>query len=287
MKLFKSADLIRKSKYISRDLSWLRFNYRVLDQAKDAGRSLFDRLRFMAITSSNLDEFFMIRVGSLYNYIDYGKERVDYSGLREMPFRRKLLDFAHRFVNDQSLTYLNELKPQFEKNGFNILRMSELTELELKKADGYFKNTIFPLLTPMVYDSYHGFPLMMNQMLIFGVVTRTGSLDDEAEKGQERLTFVQIPQNLSRFFELTRKDKVMFVPIEEIVRANLPKLFRNVDILSADLFRITRNGDFTLEESDDIDVDFIKEIQLGLKTRKKGRVVRLEVEPNASASTLR
>ncbi|GAB2478370.1 RNA degradosome polyphosphate kinase [Hymenobacter qilianensis] len=279
MKLFKSADLIRKSKYISRDLSWLRFNYRVLDQAKDPSRTLFDRLRFMSITCSNLDEFFMIRLGSLYNYIDYGKERIDYSGLREMPFRRKLLDFAHRFVNDQSLTYLNELKPQFEKNGFNILRMDELTELELKKADGYFKNTLFPLLTPMVYDSYHGFPLMMNQMLILGVVTRT---EAEGEKGQERLTFVQIPQNLSRFFELTRKDKVIFVPIEEIVRANLPKLFRNVDIESANLFRITRNGDFTLEESDDIDVDFIKEIQVGLKTRKKGRVVRLEVEKDAS-----
>ncbi|MGY2133900.1 polyphosphate kinase 1 [Hymenobacter sp. HD11105] len=279
MKLFKSSDLIRKSKYISRDLSWLRFNYRVLDQAKDPSRTLFDRLRFMSITSSNLDEFFMIRLGSLYNYIDYGKERIDYSGLREMPFRRKLLDFAHRFVNDQSLTYLNELKPQFEKNGFNILRMDELTELELKKADGYFKNTLFPLLTPMVYDSYHGFPLMMNQMLILGVVTRT---EAEGEKGQERLTFVQIPQNLSRFFELTRKDKVIFVPIEEIVRANLPKLFRNVDIESANLFRITRNGDFTLEESDDIDVDFIKEIQVGLKTRKKGRVVRLEVEKEAS-----
>ena len=290
MKLFKSADLIRKSKYISRDLSWLRFNYRVLDQAKDPARSLFDKLRFMSITSSNLDEFFMIRVGSLYNYLDYGKERVDYSGLRELPFRRKLLDFAHRFVNDQSLIYLNELKPQFEKQGFSIRRVEELTEIELKKVEGYFKNTVFPLLTPMVYDSYHGFPLIMNQVLTFGVVTRESGLTDalplpaapDVEKGQERLTFVQIPQNLTRFFEITRKDRVVFVPIEEIVRANLPKLFRNVDILSADLFRITRNGDFTLEESEDIDSNFIKEIQTGLKTRKRGRVVRVEVEPEAS-----
>ncbi|WP_223649217.1 polyphosphate kinase 1 [Hymenobacter psoromatis] len=293
MKLFKSADLIRKSKYISRDLSWLRFNYRVLDQAKDPGRSLFDKLRFMSITSSNLDEFFMIRVGSLYNYLDYGKERVDYSGLRELPFRRKLLDFAHRFVNDQSLTYLNELKPQFEKQGFSIRRVEELTEVELKKVEGYFKNTVFPLLTPMVYDSYHGFPLIINQVLTFGVVTRESNLADavlpvvsalppDVEKGQERLTFVQIPQNLTRFFEITRKDRVVFVPIEEIVRANLPKLFRNVEILSADLFRVTRNGDFTLEESEDIDTDFIKEIQTGLKTRKRGRVVRVEVEPDAS-----
>ena len=96
-------------------------------------------------------------------------------------------------------------------------------------------------------DAYHGFPLMMNQMLIFGVVTRIGNglavgLDGEEEKGQERLTFVQIPQNLTRFFELTRKDKVMFVPIEEVVREFLPRLFRNVEIISADLFRITRNG---------------------------------------------
>ena len=292
MKLFKSADLIRKSKYISRDLSWLRFDYRVLDQAKDASRSLFDRLRFLSITSSNLDEFFMIRVGSLYNYLDYGKERVDYSGLRELPFRRKLLDFAHRFVNDQSLTYLNELKPQFEKHGFSIKRVQELTEVELKKVEGYFKNTVFPLLTPMVYDSYHGFPLIINQVLTFGVVTRDMASAAEVvpaapdapdlDKGQERLTFVQIPQNLTRFFEITRKDRVVFVPIEEIVRANLPKLFRNVDIVSADLLRITRNGDFTLEESDDIDTNFIKEIQAGLKTRKRGRVVRVEIEPDAS-----
>ncbi|MDJ0364178.1 polyphosphate kinase 1 [Hymenobacter sp. H14-R3] len=290
MKLFKSADLIRKSKYISRDLSWLRFNYRVLDQAKDPSRSLFDKLRFMSITSSNLDEFFMIRVGSLYNYLDYGKERVDYSGMRELPFRRKLLDFAHRFVNDQSLIYLNELKPQFEKQGFSIRRVEELTEIELKKVEGYFKNTVFPLLTPMVYDSYHGFPLLMNQVLAFGVVTREKAAGEgvpvsatpDVEKGQERLTFVQIPQNLTRFFEITRKDRVVFVPIEEIVRANLHKLFRNVEIVSADLFRATRNGDFTLEESEDIDSDFIKEIQTGLKTRKRGRVVRVEVEPDAS-----
>lgn len=294
MKLFKSADLIRKSKHISRDLSWLRFNYRVLDQARDPGRSLFDKLRFLSITSSNLDEFFMIRVGSLYNYLDYGKERIDYSGLRELPFRRKLLDFAHRFVNDQSLTYLNDLKPQFEKQGFSIRRMPELTEVELKKVEGYFKNTVFPLLTPMVYDSYHGFPLIINQVLTFGVVTRGIPQNEpggtplgaapvpDLEKGQERLTFVQIPQNLARFFEITRKDRVVFVPIEEIVRANLPRLFRNVDIVSADLLRITRNGDFTLEESEDIDTNFIKEIQAGLKTRKRGRVVRVEVEPDAS-----
>jgi len=283
MLINKVSDQIKRSKYISRDLSWMRFNYRVLDQARDIDKNLLDRLKFLAITSSNLDEFFMIRVGSLYNYIDYGKERLDYSGLREMPFRKKLLDYAHRFVNDQYLTYNNELKPLFEKSSFDILKVSELTEIEQKKVDSFFKNTLFPLLTPMVYDNYHGFPLLMNQLLTFGVVTRT----TDEQKAQDRITFVQIPQNLARFYEIHRKDKIIFVPIEEIIRFKIKKLFRNVEIVSADLFRITRNGDFTLEESDDLEADFVQEIKAKLKTRKKGRVVRLEMERNPSPFMLK
>ncbi len=279
----KVSDQINKSKYISRDLSWLRFNYRVLDQARDTNKSFMDRLKFLAITSSNLDEFFMIRVGSLYNYIDYGKERIDYSGLRELPFRKKLLDYAHRFVNDQYLTYNNELKPLFDANGFDILKVSELTEPEQKKVDSFFKNTIYPMLTPMVYDNYHGFPLLMNQLLTFGVVTRT----TEEQKAQDRVTFVQIPQNLARFYEISRKDRIIFVPIEEIIRFKIKKLFRNVEIVDLNLFRITRNGDFTLEESDDLDADFVQEIRAKLRTRKKGRVVRLEIERNPSQFMLK
>ncbi len=276
----KLSDQIRKSKYISRDLSWLRFNYRVLDQVKDPTKSIFDRLKFLAITASNLDEFFMIRVGSLYNYLDYGKERIDYSGLRELPFRKKLLEFAHRFVNDAYQTYQNDLVPLFQKNGFDICNIDSLTEIEQRKADRYFKNTVYPLLTPMTYDNYHGFPLLMNQILIFGVVTKT---NDESKLQPHRLTFVQIPPNLARFYEIQRKDKIIFVPIEDIIRWKIKKLFRNVEIVSLDLFRITRNGDFTLEESDDIDADFIQEIKVKLKTRKKGRVVRVEVEKSPSA----
>ncbi|KAA5543493.1 polyphosphate kinase 1 [Adhaeribacter rhizoryzae] len=282
MELNKISDQIRSSRYISRDLSWIRFNYRVLDQAKNTSRGLFDALKFLAITASNLDEFFMIRVGSLYNYIDYGKERVDYSGLRELPFRRKLLEFAHRLVSDVYLTY-EEWKIQFEANGLSICKIEDLTESEQRKAGRYYMNTIFPMLTPMVYDNYHGFPLLMNQSLIFGVITKS---TDEA-KSQNRLTFIQVPQNLARFFEIQRKDKLLFVPIEEIIRWQIDTLFRNVEIVSNDLFRITRNGDFTLEESDDIDADFINEIKVKLKTRKKGRVVRVEIERNPSTMLLK
>ncbi|AMM52463.1 polyphosphate kinase [Rufibacter sp. DG15C] len=282
MNPIKVSDQIRKSNYISRDLSWMRFNFRVLDQARNPDTSVFDRLKFLAITASNLDEFFMIRIGSLYNYIDYGKERIDYSGMREVPFRKKLLDFSHRFVTDQYQVY-QELVKEFPTNGLDICQVKDLTETEQRKVDAYFKDTIFPLLTPMVYDSYHGFPLMMNQLLIFGVVTKV----DEEVKPVNRLTFIQIPSNLNRFMEIQRKDKIIFVPIEDVIRENMPKLFRNVEILSVSLFRITRNGDFTLEESDDMDQDFVQEVKLKLKTRKKGRVVRLEMDKEPSPHMLK
>ena len=106
----KYDHLIEESDLISRDLSWLSFNYRVLDQSMKAGRSLFDRLKFVAITASNADEFFMIRVGSLYNYLDYGKDRIDNSGLRAVPFKRKLLNDYKQFTSTQHDIYINKLK---------------------------------------------------------------------------------------------------------------------------------------------------------------------------------
>src|SRR5690606_18875042 len=112
---------IDASDYISRDLSWLKFNYRVLDQAKHEHRTLLEKLKFMAITSSNLDEFFMIRVGSLYNYLDYGKKRIDYSGLRERPFKKKLYREIQNFFTEQNQYYERSLVPQFPKNDFDIV----------------------------------------------------------------------------------------------------------------------------------------------------------------------
>jgi len=111
---------IQESNFISRDLSWLKFNYRVLDQAKHIDRSIFERLKFLAITASNLDEFCTIRLGSLYNYLDYGKERYDYSGLREVPFRQFLMGEIQKFVHDQNDYYNKKLKPLFEKNGLEF-----------------------------------------------------------------------------------------------------------------------------------------------------------------------
>jgi polyphosphate kinase len=266
--------MVNESKYISRDLSWVQFNYRVLDQAKKIHRTILERLKFLAIASSNLDEFFMIRVGSLYNYIDYGKQRVDYSSLREQPFKKRLFTELKTFVRNQNDYYKRKIMPLFDQHGFRIAAPSELTEQELQRTSQYFSRTIFPMLTPMVYDSYHTFPLLMNKRLQFVVVTR----DPNAKKDKRKLSFIQIPKNLPRFFEVHREDKLLFIPIEEIIRAHIHRLFKNVPIESCTLFRITRNGDFTLEESDDIEANFLEELTRKLKTRRTGRVVRVQIE---------
>ncbi|MGB3851686.1 MAG: polyphosphate kinase 1, partial [Tunicatimonas sp.] len=188
------ASSISSSNFISRDLSWLRFNNRVLDQAKKKSRNFFEKLKFMAITSSNLDEFFMIRVGSLYNYIDYGRERIDYSGLREKPFRKKLLQETQAFFQDQNDYYRQQLVPQFKKNHLSIVKdIGQLPEEEQQAIEEYFNLTIYPMLTPMTFDSYHAFPTLMNKLLVFGVVTK-----NKEKKDNKKLSFVQVPQNLPR-----------------------------------------------------------------------------------------
>ncbi|MCU0428941.1 MAG: polyphosphate kinase 1 [Cytophagaceae bacterium] len=268
-----------ESNYISRDLSWLNFNSRVLDQSKDPSRNIFERLKFLAITSSNLDEFFQIRVGSLYNYLDYGKERTDYSGLRETAFQKVLFNEVHSFYKHQKDYYTRTLCKEFEKNGFQICGIADLSEEEKKKVEQYFKETVYPMLTPMAYDSYHSFPILINKMLTLGVITK---IPNGGKDNDKRLSFVQVPQNLPRFFELDRNEITVFVPLEEIIKGNLEKLYRNVEILNVSILRITRNGDFSIEESDDMEEHYIEEIHKKLKLRKTARVVRIEIEPEYS-----
>lgn len=277
----KTYDVIDQSEYLSRDLSWLRFNERVLDQARDPQRNFFDRLKFLAITASNLDEFFTIRVGSLYNYLDYGKERIDYSGLREVPFRKTLLARVQQFYQERNALFRDEILPQFEQNGVFLADMHDLSDEEQALAVRYFDRTIYPMLTPMVFDQTHTFPSLLPRTLIFGVVTKNAQPNPQ-EKEAKKISFVQIPVNLPRFFVLEREDVALFLPIEEIVRHEIQKLYRNVDIQSVNLFRLIRNGDFTIEESDDIEDDLVDEIRQKVKSRRLGRVVKMAIEPNTS-----
>ena len=282
----KVTSTIDQSDYISRDLSWLNFNFRVLDQARMAKRNIFEQLKFLAITASNLDEFFTIRIGSLYNYLDYNKERIDYSGLRSKPFRKMLLDKAQFFV-EQQYEIFNSIAEKFEENELRIVQIRDLKDTEKENAELYFRKTIFPMLTPMVFDSHHAFPVLRNQVLIFGVVTQNDDKNDNNGKTTKKVSFVQMPQNLPRFYEIEREDEILFVPIEAIIKWQINRLYRNVKILSVDLLRITRNGDFTLDESDDIEADFVNEIRSKIKTRRTGRVVRLETTNRYSEYLMR
>ena len=275
----KSNDTIVKAKFISRDLSWLKFDERVLDQARDSSKSLFDRLKFLAITASNLDEFFTIRMGSLYNYIDLGKERTDYCGLREVPFKQAIINQAQEFTQEKHRLFMEEILPLFPENGLLLACLDDLDEDEKEEVATYFQRTIYPMLTPMVFDHTHTFPSLLAKTLIFGVVT-LGVSDKKKSRNEkeQKISFVQIPLNLKRFYVIEREDKVLFIPIEEIIRHHLQILYRNVEIESTTLFRITRNGDFDLVEHEDSDTDFVDEVKKKIKDRRLGRVTRVEVE---------
>ncbi|MHA8092561.1 polyphosphate kinase 1 [Aquirufa regiilacus] len=281
----KAQDTINKARFISRDLSWLKFDERVLDQARDSEKSLFDRLKFLAITASNLDEFFTIRIGSLYNYIDFGKERTDYSGLREVPFKQTLISSAQEFSQEKHRLFIEEILPLFPENGLMLANLDDLTPDELADAEAYFHRTIYPMLTPMVFDHTHTFPSLLAKTLIFGVVT-VGFADKKNAKGKyekdRKISFVQIPLNLTRLYVIERDDKVLFLPIEQIIQHYLQVLYRNVEIESTTLFRITRNGDFDVVEHEDTETDFVDEIKKKIKDRRLGRVTRVEVEENHS-----
>ncbi|HAH35523.1 MAG TPA: polyphosphate kinase 1, partial [Algoriphagus sp.] len=194
----KYESIIQKSDLVSRDLSWLKFNERVLDQSKKEHRSIFEKLKFLAITASNLDEFFMIRVGSLYNYLDYDKERIDYSGLREEPFKAKLMKDCQQFHAEQHHHFIENVLPRLGEEGISLVNTSRLTADEQEKVRQYFQKAIYPMLTPMVYDGYRTFPILMNKLLIFGVVTTSPG----EKKDMRKLSFVQIPANIPRFFEI-------------------------------------------------------------------------------------
>src|SRR5690606_32038027 len=150
-------------------------------------------------------------------------------------------------------------------------------------ANDYFHHTIFPMLTPMAFDTYHTFPVLKNNRLLFGVVTKvTGD-----SQNQNRVSFIQVPSNIPRFFELRGEDVFRFVPIEEIIRHNIQQLFRDVEVQSINLFRINRNGDFTLDESDDIESNFLEDLKQKLKSRRSGRVVRMEIQGPADPWMMR
>lgn len=260
--------------YTNREMSWILFNNRVLSEAKDKHIPLFERLKFLSITASNLDEFFMIRVASLKDMVNAGYTKPDISG-KTPAEQLAILDKAiHEMVKSQYSTYKRTLVPLLLQNGLRVIEHHEnLTREEEKYVDCFFMENVYPVLTPMAVDSSRPFPLIRNKSLNIGAI-----VTKKAGKGDLEFATVQVPSVLSRIVALPPKTEGerTVILLEEVIERNMDKLFLNYDIVCAHPFRIMRNADLTIEE--DEAEDLLKEIERQLKKRQWGEVIRLEVE---------
>ena len=276
-------------KYINRELSWLEFNQRVLEEARDRSLPLFERLKFLSITASNLDEFFMVRVASLKDMVHAGYKKTDIAGMTPSEQLERISERTHAMVDMQYSTYKRGLIPALKQEGLTVIgEHEELSEEEAAAVDTYFEEMVYPVLTPMAFDSSRPFPLILNKTLnLAALVRKKGEKkDDEAE-----FVMVQVPSVLPRVVELPESSDEEGKPIrkvillEEIVERNIQKLFLNYEIISAHPFRIMRNADFELDEDDT--EDLLEEIKKQLKKRRRGEVIRLEIEDKTDKRLLK
>ena len=263
--------------FVNRELSWLKFDERVLSEARDKSLPLFDRLKFLSITSSNLDEFYMVRVASLKDQVHAGYEKPDIAGLTPKEQLKEISAQTHELVHTQYNTLTRSLLPLLEKAGLHmILEHEELTEKQKEYVDRYFEDNVYPVLTPMAMDSSRPFPLIRNKTLNIGALIAK----KDRKKDKEVLEFatVQVPSVLPRVIEIpSGKDGVRAViMLEEIIERNIGKLFLSNDVVCAHPYRIMRNADLSIDE--DEAEDLLVEIQKQLKKRQWGEVIRLEVE---------
>ena len=268
--------------YTNRELSWILFDRRVLNEARDKSIPLFERLKFLSITASNLDEFFMIRIASLKDMVNAKYQKPDIAGMTPKEQLEKLDVAIHELVELQYSTYNRALVPKLKQNGLQIIgRYEELSKKEAAFVDKYFEENVYPVLTPMALDSSRPFPLIRNKTLNIAALVRKKESGGELE-----FATVQVPGVLSRIVELPGGEavrKVIF--LEEIIERNMNRLFLNYDIVCAYPFRIMRNADLTIEE--DEAADLLKEIEKQLKKRQWGEAIRLEVASHCDKRLLK
>ena len=266
------------SRFTDRELSWLDFNQRVLEMAEDKEIPLFERIRFLAIFTSNLDEFFMVRVASLKRKIEAGVGNVNSAGFVPREQMKVLLKRTHELVERQSKCFHSDLIPELSKIGVNFLTWDELTESELVYLQDLFTSKIYPVLTPLGVDPAHPFPHISGLSLNIGIQLRN------PDSREEFFARVKIPLNLPRFIATSDGAKNRYIPLELLIRKNLNHLFPGMEILTHYTFRLTRNQDMELdeEETDDILLTLEKELQ----KRRFGTPVRLEVPLDIPAKVL-
>ena len=284
-KLLTSPEL-----YENREVSWLLFNKRVLSEARDKQLPLFERLKFLSITASNLDEFFMVRIGSLVDMVHARYTKPDIAGYTPKEQLELLSEKTHEFMALQYSTYTRSLLPQLLTSGLKVVeRHEELTEDQKVFVDEYFEENVYPVLTPMAVDSSRPFPLIRNKSLNLGALLSKKDRK-KADKEETEFATVQVPSVLNRIVRIPGTDEngekqLTVILLEEIIERNISKLFLNYDVLCVHPFRITRNADLAIDE--DEAEDLLLEIEKQIKKRSWGNTVRLELEEGADKRLVR
>lgn len=260
---------------LNRELSWLEFNQRVLDEAANQDNPLLERLKFLAIASSNLDEFFMVRVGSLNDQINAGFTRPDATGLTPAAQLDRIAERTSILVADEYALWSEKLVPEMRKNGIYLLSTGELNEAQVTYLSEYFDSVVYPVLTPMAVDPGRPFPLIHNKTLNIGVLIDNGGSHEE-----DIFATVQVPSVFPRLVELKGIGRRTFVLMEDVISMFIDRLYVGKRIKAACAYRVTRNGDLAIDE--DEAEDLLLEIEKSLKQRIRGQAMRLEVSRGSS-----
>ena len=275
-------------RFLNRELSWLEFNERVMEEARDKLNPLMERLKFLAITSSNLDEFFMIRVASLNDLVNANYRLPDPSGMTPIEQLTAISARTHKMVQRQYSTFNRVLLPALEKQEIRIRKPEQLTQEQRNFVQDYYRSTVFPILTPMAVDASRPFPLIGNKSLNLCVRVEKPELLSPVEPSSDKtmdeedmvhpdFAIIQVPSVIPRLLALPDQfGQLSYILLEDIVAMHLDELFSNVRIISVGCFRIMRNADLDIEEEEA--ADLLKAIEKQLKMRQWGQVIRLEAE---------
>jgi polyphosphate kinase len=269
--------------FYNRELSWIEFDYRILGEAQDKSVPLFERIKFLSITASNLDEFFMVRVASLKDQVHAGYAKKDIAGMTAQQQLEALNEKTHELMENQYVTYNRSLVPAMRKEGLNIVRCHEdLTQEQKAYVDEYFKKNVYPVLTPMAVDSSRPFPLVRNKTLNIAAL-----ILDKEKGGEYELATVQVPSVLDRVVPLPASEEGVkdIILLEEIIERNLHQLFLGQQVICAHPYRIMRNADLAIDEEEA--EDLLQEIEKQIKRRQWGEVIKLEIENHADKKLLR
>lgn len=263
--------------FLNRDVQWLEFNRRVLHQAEDSDLPLLERVRFLSIFSSNLDEFFMKRVGALHRQIAAGVAQVPYEDLSPEALLWAIRERVIPMMRQRWRLYRRTVRPALAKIGVELLHWSDLAPEEVARTESWYKANVFPLLTPLAVDPGHRFPFISNLSVSLGVMLRRPS-DEEPLFAR-----IKVPEVVEQWHRVGEGHR--YVPLVEVIEHNLDDLFPGMEILEVLPFRVTRNADVEDEEEEDAD-DLLSQIQQQLRERRFAPVVRMQIGKNPSPHLL-